>query len=65
MKTNLTAETVMRRIAKTCRENIKASFAFQGLRGVGPGAQGEARGTVETCEEILSEIHQMRRQSRR
>ena len=49
----MTIETVLRRIEKQCRENIRAFGDYKWKhKGYGRGAIGEARGCVTTCEEI-------------
>jgi len=69
----MTVETVLRRLSKICRENIAAFDGWEQnpityTRGngvvvyIGVGARGEARGTVQTCREMLVDIRRLRRE---
>ena len=64
----MTTETILRRLAAICRENIAAFADWETKtdhRGVPlrSGAKGEARGTVATSREILAEIRRLRRKA--
>lgn len=55
----LTAKEAIRIIRKECLGNIRA---FQdSLKGFGPGARGEARGTVATAREMLVTLRGLRK----
>jgi len=66
----MTVETVLRRIEKQCRED---AAAFRGYKPMvcgkklpvpGPGACGEARGSVTTLDEIRTLCRTLRREHR-
>ena len=66
----MTNESVLRRLAKICRENIAAFEPWETtwkigcdghVKRRGAGEQGEARGTVATSREILIEIRKIRK----
>ena len=69
----MTAETALSRIARICRENIGTFEPWESQRWQvppikpvrGEGALGEARGTVATCREILTEIRRLRLEAKK
>jgi len=65
----MTVEQVLRRVEKECREDIAAfrGYAPRWRGDKGPimkGAQSEARGVVDKCEEIRTLCRKMRREHR-
>ena len=66
----ITVETVLRRIEAQCREDVKAYTGYAPRYrqdGTGPimtGAQAEARGVVDCCEDVRSLCRKLRREHR-
>ena len=66
----MTVEQVLRRIESQCREDVKAYTGYaprlrQG--GTGPvmkGAQSEARGVVDCCNDVRTLCRKLRREHR-
>ncbi len=66
----MTVETVLRRIERQCRVDAKAFSEYEPLVDgrkmcmPGPGARGEARGSVATLDEIRTLCRTLRREHR-
>jgi hypothetical protein len=65
----MTVETVLRRIERQCREDAKAFATYKpivdGRERHMPGASGEARGSVQTFNEIQILCKRLRRECRK
>lgn len=53
---SISPRTILRHITAICRDNISVFEQWESRSDLGKGAKGEARGTVETCKEILRDI---------